>query len=242
MTEKLFVRTGVMQMIKQYMHMTLNGEVIISFWIAPTSNGGYSFGPVIEGSNLHHTAWEKDGKFRYHTRHRGIQEPSDESPIGGVRSTKMVTEKMLGMLEKRKEHYHGNRTCWVFMQSRWERIKTVWPRVDKKGDLFMPLEFVFAELDMDFSKTELWRKVRIRQLPNIEPHFGFMETHQGLRLLFPVSNNEMLAWPLSKVDEIHKYFHRVLGHDEFNEYFLNTDEGKRFFKNARKRIKQLLNL
>ena len=227
-------------MDKRYIHMTLNGEVIISFWIGPTSEGGFCFGPRIEGSNLHHTAWQKDGKFHYHTRHKGIEEPSDESPIGGQKSTKMVTDQILKMLQKRQQYYHGNKTCWVFTPNRWERIRAILPRVDKKGDIIVPLEISFAELDMDFSRKELWRKVRISQLPTIKPHFGFIETRGGIRLIIPISKNEMLAWPLSKVDEIQRYFYSVLGFDEFADYLKDTNEGKEFFRMTRNRIKQLL--
>jgi hypothetical protein len=220
--------------------MTLNGEVIISFWVSTTKDGGLCLGPRVKGYGLHHIAWEKDGKFRYHIRHKGIEEPSDESPIGGQKSTKVVIDKMLKMLEKRRQCYHGNRTCWVFTPTRWERIKVILPRMDEKGDLIVPLEISFAGLDMDFSKTGLWRKVRIRQLPNIEPHFGFIETRGGIRLIVPISKNEMLAWPLSKADEMQRYFMRAIGFDEFADYLKDTDEGEKFFKTARERIKQLL--
>lgn len=221
--------------------MTLNGEVIISFWVDITRDGGLCIGPRIKGSNLHHSLWEKDGKFRYHIRHRGIKEPRDESPIGGQKSTKMVIDRMSRMLQKRQQHYHGNRTCWVFTPSRWQKIKAILPRVDEKGDLFVPLEMIFAELDMDFSKRELWRKVCIRQLPNTKPNFGFAETSSGIRLIAPISKNEMLAWPLSKADETQKYFMQVIGFDEFVDYLTDTDEGRKFFKKAIDRIKHLLN-
>lgn len=177
---------------------------------------------------MHHSVWEEDGKFRYHIRHRGIEEPRDESPIGGQKSTKIVVDRMSKMLKKRRQQYHGNRTCWMFTTSRWQKIRAILPRVDEKGDLFVPLEMSFAELDMDFSKKELWRKVHIRQLPNIEPHFGFIETCNGIRLIVPISENKMLAWPLSRVDEIQKYFMRVIGFDEFADYLKATDEGKKF--------------
>ena len=220
--------------------MTLNGEVIISFWVDITKDGGLCIGPRIKGYNLHHIVWEKDGKFRYHIRHTRIEEPRDESPIGGQKSTKVVIDKMLKMLQKRQRRYHGNRTCWVFTSSRWERIKAILPWVDEKGDIFVPLEMSFAELDMDFSKKELWRRVCIRQLPNIEPHFSFIETRGGIRLIVPISKNEMLAWPLSKADEIQRYFLKVVGFDEFADYLKDTVEGKKFFKTTRDRIKQLL--
>jgi len=227
-------------MDKRYMHLTFNGKTIVSFWMAPTSNGGFCFGPRIKGADLHHTAWQKADKFRYHTEHKGIEKPSDESPIGGQKSTKMVTEKMLKMLQKRLKHYHGNRTCWVFTPSRWKKIESILPRVDEKGDIIVPLEISFAELDMDFSKRELWLKVRIRQLPTIDPHFGFIETYRGIRLVVPISQNEMLAWPLSKVDEIQMYFYNVLGFGEFTDYLMDTNEGKKLFRMARKRIMELL--
>lgn len=227
-------------MDKRYIHMTLNGEVIISFWAGITEDGGLCLGPRIKGSNLHQTVWEKEGKFRYHIRHKGIAEPRDESPIGGQRSTKVVMGRMMKMLQKRRQSFHGNRTCWIFTPSRWERIKAVLPRADEKGNIFVPLEMSFAELDVDFSKKELWRNVRIRQLTDIEPHFGFIETCGGLRLIVPISRNEMLAWPLSKTDEIQRYFIEVIGFNEFADYLNDTDEGKTFFKTARNRIKQLL--
>jgi len=84
----------------------------------------------------------------------------------------------------------------------------------------------FAQLDMEFSNMKLWQKVRIRQLSGIEPHFGSTETHGGMRLIVPISNNQMLAWPLSKADEIQRYFMEVIGSNEFVDYLNSTDEGR----------------
>jgi len=178
-------------------------------------------------------------KFRYHVRHKGIKEPSDESPIGAQKSTKMVLDKIQQMLMKRLRSYHGNKTCWTFTSRRWEKIRSILPKADLEGNVYVPLEFVFAKLDMDFSKKELWRKLRIRSLLTTEPYFGFIKTKRGLKLVKPISKNQMLAWPLSKVDEIQKYFARVLGFDDFIEYLSNTIEGKRFWKQAKERIKHI---
>jgi len=222
------------------LHLTLNGKVVVSFWISSTKDGGFCFGPSIEDSDLHLTVWQGQGKFRYHVRHKGIKEPVDGSPIGGQKSTKMVLEKIQNMLMKRLRRYHGNKTCWTFTSSRWKKIQFVLPSVDMKGDLYVPLEFVFAELDMDFSKRRLWRKIKIRSLLATEPYFGFSETKRGLRLIKPISKNDLLAWPLSKADEIRECFFRVLGFDDFVEYFGQTDEGKEFWSRAEDRIKQLM--
>ena len=59
-------------------------------------------------------------------------------------------------------------------------------------------------------------------------------------MIVPISKNEMLAWPLSKVDEIQTYFRRVTGVDEFTNYLKDTAEGKKFSKMAENRIKRLL--
>jgi hypothetical protein len=228
-------------MHRRRIHITLNEEIIFSFWVDGTTDDGVTLGPEIRGVDVHHTFWEKDGKIRYHIRHKGIEEPSDESHVGGQKSTKLVTDKMLKMLEKRLRHYHGNKTCWVFTLERWEKIKALSPRVNEKGDLVVPLEMTLAQLDIDFSKKDLWRKARIRELFNVAPHFGFTETRAGLRFVVPISKNEMLVWPLSKVDEIDKYLMEVLGFDEFANYLNDVEEGKKLFEIIDNRINQLLN-
>jgi len=50
----------------------------------------------------------------------------------------------------------------------------------------------------------------------------------------------LLAWPLSKADEIKEYFFGVLGFDDFVEYLGQTDEGKEFWSKAEDRVKQLM--
>jgi len=224
---------------KRHLYLTLAGKIVTSFWIDVTRDKGFCFAPSITDRDLHLTVWEDKGKFRYHIRHKGIKEPADESPIGGQKSTEMVLNKIKRMLMKRLKTYHGNKTCWAFTPSRWKRIKSILPRVDVKGDLYVPLEFVFAESDMDFSKKKLWRKTRIRSLLTTEPYFGFIETKRGVRLIKPISRNEMLAWPLSKVDEIQKYFSKVIGFDEFAEYLAHTNEGRKLSSQIENRVRQL---
>lgn len=224
---------------KSRLYLTLNGKAIISFWFSPTKEGGLCFGPSIEDRDLHLTFWQSSSKFRYHIRHKGVKEPSDESPMGGQKSAKMVLDKIQRMLTRRLRKYHGNRICWTFTFSRWKKIRSILPRVDLEGNLYAPLEFVFAKLDMDFSKKELWRKLRIRSLMTIEPYFGFIKTKHALRLIKPISRNQMLAWPLSKTDEVQKYFFGVLGFDDFIEYLDSTPEGKKLWSQVENNLKQL---
>jgi len=228
--------------LKSRLYLTLNGKAIISFWFSSTKEGGLCFGPSIEDRDLHLTFWQSNGKFRYHIKHKGIKEPSDESPISAQKSAKMVLDKIQRMLKKRLIKYHGNRICWTFNLSRWKKIRFILPRVDLEGNLYVPLEFVFAHLDMDFSKKKLWRKLRIRSLLITDPYFGFTETKHGLRLIKPISKNQMLAWPLSKTDEVQKYFLGVLGFDDFIEYLDSTSEGKKLWSQVENNLKQLSDL
>jgi len=74
-----------------------------------------------------------------------------------------------------------------------------------------------------------------------EPHFGYLETERGLRMVVPVSRNQMLAWPLSKEEEIQEYFSKVAGIDDFLDYLENTKEGKNLSLNVKNRLMQLNN-
>jgi len=227
---------------KSHLYLTLDGKSIISFWFSSTKDGGLCFGPSTKDRDLHLTFWQSNGKFRYHIRHKGVEEPSDESPIGAQKSAKMVLDKIQKMLKKRLRKYHGNRICWAFTFSRWKKIRSILPKVDLEGNLYVPLEFVFARLDMDFSEKKNWRKLRIRSLLVNEPYFGFIETKHGLRLVKPISENTMLAWPLSKADEVQNYFLGVLGFDDFIEYLDSTPEGKKLWSQVENNLKQLSGL
>jgi hypothetical protein len=228
--------------IKGCLYLTLGGEAIASFWFGPTEDGGLCFGPSIEDRDLHLTFWHSEGKFRYHIRHKGIKEPSDESPIGAQKSTKMILDKIQRMLQKRLMKYHGNAICWTFILSRWKKIGSILPKVDLEGNVHMPLEFLFAQVKMDFSKKRLWRKFRIRSLLTTEPYFGFIETKHGLRLVRPISKNQMLVWPVSRIDEIPKYLSKVLGFDDFIEYLESTPEGKTLYSQVENKLRQLSGL
>lgn len=198
-------------------------------------------GPVLSGSDIHLTVWQSEGKFRYHVEHRGINEPPDESPLGRQTSTRLVTERIERMLMKRLTTCHGNKTCYVFTHSRWKKILSFLPKADTNGDLYVPLEFVLAKLDMNFSKEKLWRKARLRSLLNSEPHFGYLETPRDLKMVMPISRNQMLAWPISKGEEIQEYFSKVVGIDDFFEYLETTEEGKRLSTDIKNRLMQLAN-
>lgn len=73
--------------------MTLDGKVILGFWMEGTKDGGFCFGPLMRGDDVHLTIFVDKGKFRYHVRHRGVKEPPDESPIGRQLSTKLISWK-----------------------------------------------------------------------------------------------------------------------------------------------------
>lgn len=49
----------------------------------------------------------------------------------------------------------------------------------------------------------------------------------------------MFAWPLSKGEEIQKYFSKVVGIDDFFEYLETTEEGKRLSSDIKNRLMQL---
>jgi len=152
---------------------------------------------------------------------------------------KQVTDNIRKMISKRLSPHHGNKTCWIFTPARWKRIQSLLPKVDMKGNIYVPLEFLMARLDMDFSKKKLWRKVPIRSLLTTEPHFGYLESKRGLRLIIPLSKNQMLTWPLSKAEAVQEYFSRVMGIDDFFEYLGSTEDGKKFLSEIKSRIMQL---
>lgn len=224
---------------KAHLYFTLADKIIIDFWTDITEDGGLCFGPVLPGSDIHLTVLQSEGKLRYHVKHKGIKEPPDESPLSGQMSTRQVTERIGKMLVKRLTTYHGNKTCYVFTPSRWKKILSLLPKVDTEGNLYVSLEFLLAKLDMNFSREELWRKMRVRSLLQGEPHFGYLETGRGLRMVVPISRNQMFAWPLSKGEEIQKYFSKVVGIDDFFEYLETTEEGKRLSSDIKNRLMQL---
>lgn len=224
---------------KSYLYLTLDGRVILGFWIESTKDGGFCFGPLMRKGDVHLTVLAGQGKFRYHVKHKGVKEPPDECPIGRQVSMRLVDERIQEMVTKRLETYHGNRACWVFTRARWKRIQALLPKVDVKGNLHVPLELVFAEFDMDFSKRRIWRKARIRYLLSMEPYFGFLEDRCKVRLVKPIAKDTMLAWPLSKADEIQQFIGNIMGFEEFVDYLANTDEGKKLLAGTRKNIKQL---
>ena len=228
--------------LKTHIYLTFKEKILVDFWVDKTSDQGLSLGLSSLGSDLHLTTWGSKGKIRYHIRHKGIEQPPDESPIGRQTSIRLVGSRVEKMLKRRLTVYRGNRTCWVFTQKRWTKIQSLLPRVDVKGHLHIPLELIFSELDMDFSKKNLWRKTDVRSLLTDEPHFGFIKLKHGtLRLVAPISENQMLIWPLSKVDEIQEYMIRVIGLEEFMEYMLQTDDGKGFMLGAKNQLKRLIN-
>jgi hypothetical protein len=92
---------------------------------------------------------------------------------------------------------------------------------------------------MDFSKKKLWKKMHIRSLLTSEPHFGYLQSKQGLRMVTPISKNQMLIWPLSKVDEVNEYFSKVIGIDNFFEYLDSTKEGRSLSSKIKNRLIQL---
>jgi len=225
-----------------HLFLTWNGKPIMSFRFDSTTDKGITLGPSMEGNDIHLTVWENMGKVRYHVRHKGIKEPADESPLSAQKSSKLVANDIEKMIKKRLKTYNRDSLCWAFTFPRWEKIKSILPKTDLAGNVYVPLEINFAQLDMDFSKSDLWIRVRIQELLTTEPFFGFKEIRRELRLVKPISKNQMLAWPLSKVDEIQRYMLEVFGIDQFFQYLENTPEGRQYISQAQSKLRQLIGL
>jgi len=219
---------------KSHIFLTLNGETLFDFWIDETSDKGFCLGPSIESPHIHLTTFIKNGKIRHHVKHKGIAEPSDESPLSGQISTKLVENKIQKIFTKRLKYFHGNKKCFIFTQDRWERIKEKFRdfRFDAKGNLIIPLELHFSQIDMDFSNKNLWQKVRIRSLLTHEPNYGYIKTKKGLRWIVPISKNQMLSCPLSKIDELNDYLSKIIGIDDLFDYLVAAGvEKEKLLKN-----------
>jgi hypothetical protein len=209
---------------------------VFAFHIDETVDGGIVFSPYLPGQDIHLTVFEKEGKLRSHIHHRGINEPKD-SPIGKTTSNKVIYRNLDRLLRKRLRTYHGNKKCFIPKHERWRQIKTVLPKVTEQGDLDIPLELFTTSLDIDFMNKELWDKVKIRSLLIREPHFGFMETKDGLRLIQPVSKNQMFVWPLRKANEIGEYLMKVSGFDDIFDYLEEIGIFKKIRNDLREKIR-----
>ncbi len=222
------------------MHFTFKGQILFSFWIDRTGNKSLSMGPVIDGSDLHLTFFEQNQKIRYHVRHKGLKEPSDESPISAQKSTQLVGTKVMKLLKRRLIRYNGNKTCWVLTPERLKKLQTALPTASTGGDIYVPIEIAFAELETDFSEKDKWQKRKIRTLLDAEPHFGFIILRGGrMSMIVPLSQNQLLTWPLQGPDSLFNYLSGVTGVKEFFDYFWSTEEGRKLAAETRRRIREL---
>jgi len=101
----------------------------------------------------------KNGRLRSCIHYRGVGEPKD-SPIGRTTSTRVISRSLEKILKRCVRPYHGNETCHVFTLERWKGIKTFLPKVDERGDIVIPIEFLGSTLKMDFCVKEMWEKVQ----------------------------------------------------------------------------------
>jgi len=110
------------------------------------------------------------------------------------------------------------------------------PKVDGCGNLLIPIESFMVFLDMRFSRKDRWKKVKIRSLLNLEPAFGFMETRAGLRMIIPITEKLMFAWPALKTNELGDYVMKVSGVDDFFDYLESTGASKEMRTDMLKKI------
>ena len=207
----------------------------MSFNLDKTSDGGFVLGPDLPKRDIHLTVFEKDGKIRSHIHHAGVEEPND-SPLGRVVSTRVVSSDFNRMLKKRLKRYHGNKTCYIFTEERWRKIKMFLPKVDGCGNLLIPIESFLVFLDMRFSRKDRWKKVKIRSLLNLEPGFAFMGTRAGLRMIMPITEKSMFAWPALKANELGDYVMKVSGVDDFFDYLESAGASKEMRTDMLKKI------
>lgn len=224
-------------MHRRCIHFTLEGRPVLSFHVDRTRDGGFVFSPDLPQKDIHLTVFEKDGKIRSHTHHGGIEE-SNNSPLGRVVSTRVVSDALNKMLRRRLKPYHGNMTCYVFTRERWRRIKMFLPQHDEAGNLVIPIESLMASLNMDFGRKDLWEKIRVRSLLSHEPHFGFMKTSAGLRKVIPISEKLMFVWSLMKANELGDYITKVSGVDDFFDYLKSVGVSKQMLADMMKKIQE----
>lgn len=223
---------------QKYYIITFREEEIASFWIEETKDG-YTYGPRIDGVDIHSTVFRKNGKIRSHIKHTGIEHPPDQYPIGKQVSEKHFLISLLKELSTRIRKYHGNSKCRIFTEDLWMKVKPFLPRINEKGDYIIPIEFLFLEVKADYNNPKIWEKVRIRELLNGEQFFGLKEYPEGLRIVIPVSENVLYQFPVSKINKPIETIYDNFGMKDFFDYFFETDEGKSFEKRMKERVKEM---
>ena len=222
---------------KKYFFFTFQNEVLLTIWFDETTDG-LAYGPVISGTDIHQTIFHKDSKLRTHVKHSNLDSPPDSSPLGRVISDRLLAQQVLEKYKKRVVHYHGNEKCYVFPEERWKRMQEFLPRTDDTGNIFLPIEATIANVILDFDEEVHWSKIRIRELFTYPPHFGFKFLKRGFRLIVPLTQNEILAFPLSKVTEIHDLVLNSLGMQDFFEYIFSTEEGKKWIEDIKNEVEK----
>lgn len=218
--------------------MTFQGKEIASFWIEETKDG-YTYGPKIDGVDIHSTVFRKNGKIRSHIKHTGIEHPPDQYPMGKQVSEKHFLTMLFKELGKRVRKYHGNSKCWIFTESSWMKVKQYFPKINEKGDYIIPIEIAVIEAETNFSNTKIWQKVKIRELFNGEQFFGLREYPEGLRIIVPISSNSLYLFPISKINKPIETIYENIGFQDFFDYFFETDEGKSFKEEMKKKVKEM---
>lgn len=226
---------------RHYYYVTFRGKVLGGFWVGRAKDRGFYFGPVINGSGLHLTFLEKDGRVGYHITQEGSEKPPDRYPIDAHRSTKLVGNTIVKMLSRTLVNYHGNGKCWVVTPERWKKIKSIQLKAGVGSDTYLPLEYLLAELDMDFSRRDLWQRVPIRSLVDLEPRIAFMESkRRSLNLIWPLSRAKLISLSFSKLTGIIRYLWDISGMNDFFNYMKETEEGKQFWAEFKSRLKREL--
>jgi hypothetical protein len=208
---------------------TFDNEVLFTFKLMETSDG-FCMIPMIKDADIHQTIFHKDGKIRTHITHRNSEDYIDDYPLSKHIADQFFVRQIGESIIKRTRKYHGNEKCYVFTKERMDRINPLLPKQDKKGNIIFPLELLIHYLDMDFSKSELWRKIRIRELMKNEPFYGFKYEGRSLRKIQPITERELYSVPISKSTELDNQIFSMLGIDDFFDYFTKTEEGKRWKK------------
>jgi len=201
--------------------ITYKDEIILRFFIVESSSG-YVFGIKDKNLNdIHLTIiHEKDNQLiGAHVTDRSA------GHIIRSESTSIDSDWIINELEKWKEkaivNYHWNKKAFVMTNKLKERFEK-WQSILLPSAKEIQLEYIGAAIGCDFSITNLWKKVRIREILKSNLGLGFIEERNKKFIVIPIDNFTMIQFSETQRNQFLKRMLKGIG---FNDYF-NFIHGK----------------
>lgn len=197
-----------------------SGEQLLSLFVAPTKDQGFSFGFTDPNfRNVHFTMYfnPKDKRIHSHV----TDKTANTRPYSQQISQEFYQEKIDSLTKKWIVDISNLEECYIPTGRLLKKIEKILPAQIDENTMDYPLEFHYAQIVANFENPKAWKKVNPEELKNGTLGSFILTEFRGVIrwvIRIPILPGKVMCISNSQGNKLLKNVMRLLGFDLYFEY------------------------